>query len=76
MPETEIIFSKKTNKKKNSKCEILIHLCFGPNFIFQGTAIARFSFVSPPSPAPITKLPNTFLDSSISNDDKKQQGVH
>ena len=35
----EIIFS----KKKKSKCEILNHLYFCPNFLFLGTALGRFS---------------------------------
>ena len=37
----EIIFLKKL--KKNSKYYILYHLNFGPNFVFLGTALRRFS---------------------------------
>ena len=39
MSETEIIFS----KTKNFKYEVLNHLHFGPNLIFQGTALGHFS---------------------------------
>ena len=47
MMMSKVLFSKTCPKhyfqKKNSKYDILNHLYFGPNFVFLGTALGRFS---------------------------------
>ena len=39
----KFVCPKKCFQKKNSKCEILNHFYFGPNFVFLETALGRFS---------------------------------
>ena len=65
MPETEIISS----KKKKKEYEILNHLFFGPNFVFKGTALAKFFFVSQP-------LWLTFLYKGVHRIFTKLEGKH